>query len=72
MQLKNTSREVKRRLHEPRLNLFWSKNGMGRVLRDELLTELTSHNLILEFTNFKKWLLDSDPPPPSKTIDQTL
>ncbi len=60
MQLKNTSREVTRRLHEPRLTLFRSKKEMGRVLSDTLLTKLTSHNVILEFTNFEKWLVNSD------------
>jgi hypothetical protein len=54
MQLKNTSREVTRRLHEPRLTLFRSKKEMGRVLSDTLLAKLTSHNVILEFTNFEK------------------
>ncbi len=54
MKLKNTSREVTRRLHDPRLTLFRSQKGLSRVLSDTLLVELTSHNVILEFTNFEK------------------
>jgi len=46
MQLTNTSREVTRRLHEPRLTLFRRKKGLGRVLSDTLLTKLASHNVI--------------------------
>ncbi len=71
MQFKNTSQEVTRRLHEPRLTLLWSKQGLGCVLSDTLLIKLTSHNVILEFKNFEKWLMDSDSPL-SKTISPTL
>jgi hypothetical protein len=47
------------------------KQKLGCIPNDTLLSELTSHNVILEFKNFRKALIALDPLP-SKKFGQTL